>query len=47
MNLKSWLRTLSPKREKITEFAGTWKMDEEEAEKLKKEIRGLWGNWKL
>ncbi|WP_324735238.1 hypothetical protein VFC49_08795 [Thermococcus sp. SY098] len=38
---------ISKKRKRITEFAGTWKMDEEEAEKLKKEIRGLWENWKL
>lgn len=34
---------ISKKRRRMTEFAGTWKMDGK-IEKLKKEIRELWEN---
>lgn len=31
---------------KLSDFAGSWKMTDKEAEKLKKEIRDLWKSWK-
>jgi len=36
------------KKKSILEFAGMWKdMSDEEAEKLKRDIRKGWGKWKI
>ena len=32
---------------KLSDFAGSWKMSDREAKKLKKDIRGLWKTWKI
>lgn len=32
---------------KLSDFAGSWKMSDKEAKKLKKEIRELWKSWKI
>ena len=32
---------------KLSDFAGSWKMNDAEAKKLKKGIRGLWKTWKI
>ena len=32
---------------KIEDFAGSWTMDDKEAEKIKKDIKRLWKTWKL
>lgn len=32
---------------KLSDFAGSWKMNDREAEKLKKDIRDLWKTWKI
>ena len=32
---------------KLSDFAGSWKMTDAEAEKLKKEIRDVWKKWKI
>lgn len=32
---------------KLSDFAGSWKMSDAEAKKLKKEIRDLWKTWKI
>ncbi len=32
---------------KLSDFAGSWKMSDREAKKLKKDIRGLWNTWKI
>ena len=32
---------------KLSDFAGSWKMNDMEAKKLKKEIRNLWKTWKI
>jgi len=32
---------------KLSDFAGSWKMTDAEAKKLKKEIRDLWKTWKI
>ena len=34
-------------RPKLSDFAGSWKMNDKEAKKLKKEIRELWKSWKI
>ena len=31
---------------KPSDFAGSWDIRDEESEKLKKDIRGLWKSWK-
>jgi predicted CopG family antitoxin len=44
------LKFLSEVREvkpKLSDFAGSWKMSDAEAKKLKKEIRDLWKTWKI
>lgn len=33
-------------RPKLSDFAGSWKMSDSEAKKLKKDIRNLWKSWK-
>jgi len=32
---------------KLSDFAGSWKMSDAEAKKLKKEIRDVWKTWKI
>ncbi len=32
---------------KLSDFAGSWKMSDAEAKRLKKEIRDVWKRWKL
>ena len=32
---------------KLSDFAGSWKMTDAEAKKLKKEIRDVWKTWKI
>ena len=32
---------------KLSDFAGSWKMSDREAQKLKKDIRDLWKTWKI
>ena len=32
---------------KLSDFAGSWKMSDREAKKLKKDIRDLWKIWKI
>ncbi len=38
---------LNFKKNKPSSFAGSWEMDEKEAEKLKKELKDAWKKWKL
>lgn len=32
---------------KLSDFAGSWKMSDAEAKRLKKEIRDVWKTWKI
>lgn len=32
---------------KLSDFAGSWKMTDAEAKKLKKEIRDVWKRWEI
>lgn len=38
---------LKCKRDKPSTFAGGWKMDEEESEKIKSELKESWKRWEL
>jgi predicted CopG family antitoxin len=41
------LKTEKMKKGSLLEFAGRWKMSDEEAEKFKKDIRKGWKKWEI
>ncbi len=40
-------RLLKMRKSMPSRFAGAWKMDEKEAEELKKELKDMWKKWEL
>ncbi len=38
---------LKCRTDKPSEFAGSWKMDENEVEKIKSELKDIWKRWEL
>ena len=39
-------RLLEARRLKLSDFAGAWKMTDQEAEEIQKSLRGFWSRWK-
>jgi len=42
-----FLRITKEEKPKLSNFYGKWKMSDEEEESIFKELKSLWGSWKM